>query len=256
MDATLLANLPDQAFAFALLLARIGCACMMLPGIGEAELPAMLRAGFAVAISALLLPAISPLVPAIPANGVAAGFMVVAEVVTGLWFGWLTRLLILALPIAGQVIGSLAGWSNVLQPDAVMGGQASAISRALALAAPVALLASGLHALPLAALAGSYRLIPPGALLPAADSLQQVVAAMGVAFALVLRLAAPFVLGGMIWQAALALLSRLVPQLQVYFVAMPGQILGGVLLLAVLGSAMLTLWLQGARAGFLSLPGA
>ncbi len=113
-----------------------------------------------------------------------------------------------------------------------------------------------MHALPLAALAGSYRLIPPGALLPAADSLQQVVAELGVAFALVLRLAAPFVLGGMIWQAALALLSRLVPQLQVYFVAMPGQILGGVLLLAVFGSAMLTLWLQGARAGFLSLPGA
>ncbi len=256
MPPDLLANLPDQAFAFALLLARTGCACMMLPGIGEAELPAMVRAGFAVALSALLLPVVSPLVPAIPANGMGAGFMVVAEVVTGLWFGWLTRLLILALPIAGQVIASLAGWSSVLQPDAVMGGQASAISRALALAAPVALLASGLHALPLAALAGSYRLIPPGALLPAADSLQQVVAAMGVAFALVLRLAAPFVLGGMIWQAALALLSRLVPQLQVYFVAMPGQILGGVLLLAVLGSAMLTLWLQGAHAGFLLLPGA
>ena len=256
MEADLLADLPDQAFAFALLLARIGCACMMLPGIGEAELPAMLRAGFAVALSVLLLPAILPLVPAIPPSGLDAGLMVVAEVMTGLWFGWLTRLVILALPIAGQVIASLAGWSSVLQPDAVMGGQASAISRAFALAAPVALLASGLHALPLAALAGSYRLIAPGALLPAADSLAQVVTALGTAFALVLRLAAPFVLGGMIWQAALALLSRLVPQLQVYFVAMPGQILGGVALLAMLGSAMLAIWLAGARAGFALLPGA
>ncbi len=255
MDADLLADLPHQAFAFALMLARIGCACMMLPGIGEAEVPAMLRAGFAVALSALLLPGVAPLVPAIPAGGVDTGLMVVAEVVTGLWFGWLTRLLVLALPMAGQVIASLAGWSSVLQPDAVMGNQASAISRALTLAAPVALLASGLHALPLAALAGSYRLIAPGTLLPAADSGEQAIAALGVAFALVARLAAPFVLGGMIWQAALGLLTRLVPQLQVYFVAMPGQILGGVLLLAVLGSAMLAVWLQGARAGFALLPG-
>ena len=255
MDADLLATLPDQAFAFLLLLARIGCACMMLPGLGEAELPATVRVGFAVAMSVLLLPGVAPLVRAIPASGIETASMVVAEVVTGVWFGWLARLLVLALPIAGQVVASLAGWSNVLQPDAVMGGQASAISRALALAAPVALLASGLHALPLAALAGSYRLIAPGALLPAADSAQQVIAAMGTAFVLVLRLAAPFVLGGMIWQAALGLLARLVPQLQVYFIAMPGQILGGVLMLMVLGSAMLATWLQETRAGFALLPG-
>ena len=256
MDPDLLAALPDQAFAFVLLLARTGCACMMLPGIGEAELPGTVRAGFAIALTALLLPAVAPLVPVIPPSIVDTGFMVVAEVVTGLWFGWLARLLILALPIAGQVIAGLAGWSNVLQPDAVLGGQASAISRAFALAAPVALLASGLYALPLAALAGSYRLIAPGTLLPAADSAEQVITAMGVAFALVLRLAAPFVLGGLIWQAALALLSRLVPQLQVFFVAMPGQILGGVLLLALLGSAILEIWLRDVRTGFSLLPGA
>ena len=255
MGPDLLAVLPTEAFAFALLLARTGCACMLLPGIGEAELPATVRAGFAVALSVLLLPVVEPLVSTLPSRPPAAALMVAAEVATGLWLGWLTRILVLALPMAGQVIAGLAGWSNVLQTDALLGGQVSALSRAWALAATVALLASGLYALPLAALAGSYRLIAPGALLPAADSAQQVVAALGAATALVLRLASPFVLGSMVWHSALALLARLVPQLQVYFMAMPGQILGGVLLLAVLASALLAGWLGEMRSGFALLPG-
>ena len=255
MGPDLLATLPEEAFAFALLLARTGCACMLLPGLGEAELPATVRAGFAMALSVLLLPVIAPLVGAMPARPAQAALMVAAEVATGLWLGWLTRILVLALPMAGQVIAGLAGWSNVLQNDALLGGQVSALSRALALAAPVALLASGLHALPLAALAGSYRLIPPGSLLPAADSAQQVIAAMGTASSLVLRLASPFVLGSMIWHTALALLARLVPQLQVYFVALPGQILGGVALLGLLASATLVVWLGEMRGGFALLPG-
>ena len=62
MEATLLDALPGEAFALVLVLARIGCACMLLPGIGEAELPATVRAGFAIALSALLLPIVSPLI--------------------------------------------------------------------------------------------------------------------------------------------------------------------------------------------------
>ena len=44
--ADLLTQLPVWAFGFVLVLARCGCACMLLPGIGEVELPATIRAGF------------------------------------------------------------------------------------------------------------------------------------------------------------------------------------------------------------------
>ena len=95
--------------------------------------------------------------------------MIAAEVITGLWLGWLARLLVLALPVAGQFISYMLGVANVLQPDPELGGQATPIARLFALAAPLAILVSGLYAMPLAALAGSYRLIPAGTLLPAAD---------------------------------------------------------------------------------------
>ena len=103
--------------------------------------------------------------------------MVAAEVITGLWIGWLARLLVLALPVAGQFIAYMLGVANVLQPDPELGGQATPIARLFAVAAPLAILVTGLYALPLAALAGSYRLIPPGTLLPAADTAETAVRA-------------------------------------------------------------------------------
>ena len=120
----------------------------------------------------------------------------------------------------------------------------------------MALFASGLYALPLAALAGSYRLIAPGTLLPVADSAPGAVAAVGEAFALALRLAAPFIVAGLLWQCALGLLARLVPNLQVFAASLPGQILLGLVLLALLAAGMVAAWQDQLRTAFGAAAGA
>jgi len=254
-DAALLAALPGWAFAFVLVLARTGAAIMLLPGLGEADPPAIVRAGFAIALTVLVVPAIAPLVPAVPIGTAAAAAMVAAEVVTGLWLGWLARMLVMALPIAGQLLSYMLGVSNVLQLDPELGAQTTALGRLFSLAVPVAVLSSGLYALPVAALAGSYRLIPPGALLPAGAGTDVAVRAMADGFSLALRLASPLVIASLVWHVAAALLARLVPRVQVYFLALPGQILGGLVLLAALAASILAAWQEAVRAGFDALPG-
>jgi flagellar biosynthetic protein FliR len=250
-----LATLPAWAFAFVLVLGRIGAALTLLPGLGEAAPPAMLRAGLAVGITALLLPGIMPLIPHLPADVPTVAGMIAAEVVTGLWLGWLARLLVLALPIAGQFIAFMLGVSNVLVTDPELSGQSSALEQLFSLAAPLAVLISGLYAVPLAALAGSYHVIAPGALLPAGDGTMVAVRAVGQCFALALQLASPFVLAAIVWNVVIGLVARLVPNVPVYFVALPGQILGGLVLLAALGGALIATWLDAAGAGFARLPG-
>ncbi len=131
----------------------------------------------------------------------------------------------------------------------------TALGRMFSLAAPVLVLSSGLYALPVSALAGSFRLIAPGALLPAPDGTETAVRAAAEAFALALRLAAPLVAASIIWHVATGLLTRLIPRVQVYFLALPGQILGGLLLLAVLSAALLGAWREAVEAGFAALPG-
>ncbi len=254
-DAAFLAALPGWSFAFMLVLARVSAAVMLLPGLGEAEVPPMLRAAIAVALTLVLLPVVSTLLPAVPAGGLVALLLVAGEVGIGLWLGWLARLLVLALPMAGQVVAGMIGLANVLQPDAALGPQNSALGRLFSLAAPVAIMAAGLHMLPIAALEGSYHVLPPGLALPHDAAVEAVVTAVSGSFALALRLAAPFVLAAIVWNLALGILSRLVPQLQVFFAAMPGQILGGFLLLGLLAGGALTAWLGAVREGFAALPG-
>jgi flagellar biosynthetic protein FliR len=253
--ATVLADLPAWAFAAILLIARIGTACTLLPGIGEAELPATVRVLFACAFAALVFPTVMPLMPPVPQDVPRTVLMVAAEVFNGLWLGWLARLMMLALPMAGQLVAIAIGTTNVLQPDAMLGGGASALSRMLGLAAPVLVMAAGLHALPLTALAGSYQLVPPGQFLPVAETTDAFVGAVGEAFALALRLAAPFLMAAMLFHASLGLIARLVPQLQTYFAAVPGQIAGGLALLGIAILAISNAWLDAAQHGLAAMPG-
>lgn len=252
-EQELLSTLPDLALAFMFVLCRTGTVVMLMPGLGEAEPPPMVRAGFALSLTLLLLPSVAPLIPkAAPGIGLVA--MLAGELFAGLVLGWLARLPALALAMAGAIISYMTGLTSVLQPDPALGGQSAALSRALSLAVPVIVLSSGLYALPLSALAGSYQVIPPGGAIDgsATDAIQQAISA---SFALSIRLAAPFLLAGVVLQAGLGLLARLAPQLQAYSAAVPGQILGGVALLGVLSAPFLSTWTETLRAAWSVLPG-
>lgn len=250
-----LADLPSYAYVFVMVLARVGSAATLLPGVGEAELPATIRAGLAIALTVLLVPVLQPAMPPLPAGPIALLGDLAAEIATGVWMGWLVRIAAQALQVAGQIIASVSGLSNVLQPDAVLGGQNSVVAHAMGLAAPVLILAGDLHQLPLRALAGSYEVVAAGRFLPAAETAEHAMRAVAAAFALAFQLAGPIVLASIVWQFALGLLSRLVPQLQVFFTAMPGQIGGGLVLLAMLGGGILAVWQEAMRATLSTLPG-
>lgn len=238
----LIGSVPEWAFALMLIISRVGSVCMLLPGLGEAEVPMNIRAGMALLLTILVLPLLAPGLPAMPGSSISLLGWIAGEIMIGLWLGWLARLPMLALPIAGQFAAGALGLSNVLQPDPLLGPQASALSRLFGLVAPVLLLTSGLYVLPLTALVTSYRLFVPGAWLTGGDLALSVTDAVSDSLALSLQLGGPFIAAGIVWQLVLGVVARLVPQLQVYFVAMPGQIMGGLVLLALMSAGMLESW--------------
>lgn len=251
-ETQLLAELPEWAFAFVLVLARCSMTVMLMPGLGEAEPPAMVRAGVALGLVALVLPGVG--IVAEPASGWQVGMMVGAELFCGGVLGWLARLFALSLAMAGQVMSYMLGLSNVVQLDVTL-GQSSALMRLFSLVAPLLVLTTGLWMLPVAALNGSYALVPPGHFLPMADTMQAVIDAVSTSFGLGIQLAAPFIFATIVWQVALGLTSRLIPHLQIYFAALPGQIIGGLALMALLTGGMLDAWSEAARSSLAALPG-
>ena len=253
-EEALLSGLPGLTFAFILVLCRTGAVVMLLPGLGEIEPPPTVRIGLSLAITVLVLPVVAPLVPNLP-EGWGGLRMVIAEVMTGLVLGWLAKLPTLALTMTGAIASTMMGLSSVVQPDPALGGQSSAIARLLGLVAPLLVLSTGLYALPLSALVGSYQLIPPGTFIPSGPLAETVLQGVSTTLALSIQLSAPFLFAGLLVQAGLGLLARLVPQLQVFTAAIPGQILGGFVLLGLMSAPLLSTWSDAIVTAWSALPG-
>ncbi|MDI1343586.1 MAG: flagellar biosynthetic protein FliR, partial [Pseudolabrys sp.] len=101
--------LPMLAAAFLLTFARVGTMVMMMPGIGEMNMPARVRLTIALMLTAILLPAhqaaytinLSALGPVI--------LMLFQEIVIGAVLGLTARLAISGLQVAGSVIAQHLG---------------------------------------------------------------------------------------------------------------------------------------------------
>ena len=242
----MLEALPGLAFQAVLLVARLGGAVLLLPGLGEQDVPASIRLAVLLALVAVLLPGLAPGLPALPAEVPELLRLILTETAVGLWLGMLARLVTLALGQAGQLIGLMVGLASPLQADPVLGAQSVATGRLFSLLAVVLVLSTGLYGVPLRALAESYSALPPGAPLPLGWGAEGVAQAVAESVGLALRLAGPLVLAAMLGNFAFGLLARLAPQVQVFTLVAPGQILAGLLLLALVLPAMVAVWLRAA----------
>ena len=229
----------------AIVFTRITGTVMLLPGFGEVSVPPSIRVAISAALTIIIFPVVSSGLPSVPEAPFALGALLANELVIGLYLGWLIKVVALALPMAGQIISYQIGLSSVIVPDQQLGAQSTLLSSAFGLAVPALIFGSGLVSLPVMALAHSYRLMPAGMLIHAPDMVQLAVIFSAEEFGLALRLAAPFLVAGLMWQVGLAIMARLVPQIQVFFVAAPGQILGGLTLLSLLCMTLIMIWEQG-----------
>ncbi|MBS0995290.1 flagellar biosynthetic protein FliR [Gluconobacter cerinus] len=260
--------LTEWALAFVLVLCRTGATVMVMPGLGEQSLPMMIRAGIALTLTFLILPLVLPLLNTSQLDTVgpiALAGMISVELFAGLLIGWIARLITMALPIAGQMIAMFIGISSVLQPDPDLGSSSSAPARFMNLLAPLILLITGAYLLPIHAVIGSYSLIPPGGALMnhaavphwpiLGDAARSIIQMTGKAFTLGLELSAPFLILSLVWEMMLGIMTRLLPNLQIYNAANPLQMLGGIALLGLTLQAMLTVWQGQAFDVLRALPG-
>jgi flagellar biosynthesis protein FliR len=251
----LLHALPTLGFGFMLVVARVGTTLLTGPGLGETEIPATVRIALAVVLSALVYPLVQTHLPPLPEAVPELIGLLGLEIIVGAWLGFMTRVLVMALAIAGDIMSFMIGLSSVLQIDPSLGVQVPALQRMMALMAIALLFVSGLYVLPIEAVVGSYAVIRPGSAFDAGGAAQLVTRAVADSFGLALRLAAPFVITCLVWQTALGFISRLVPNIQVHVVSAPAQILGGLMLLSVAIAIVLENWSAGMQQAFSLLPG-
>jgi flagellar biosynthetic protein FliR len=234
--------LPQIAAIFILMFARIGTMVMLMPALGETMVPARLRLGVALALTLMFFPLLSvdfrvemtlPALLRMLAGELAVGFVIGA---TG-------RLLMSGLQVAGTVIANQLGLGFVTTIDPSMGQQGAIFSGFLALLAVTLIFAADLHHLIIAAMFDSYRLFAPGGIPSAGDAAALITKTVAGAFLIAIQISAPFLVFGLIFNAGLAVLSKLMPQMQVFFIALPATIMIGLLLFAAVIATMMAVWL-------------
>jgi flagellar biosynthetic protein FliR len=247
--AALLAHLPVDAFLAFAVLCRVGAFFMTAPAFGDFSLSPRLRLAAAFAVAAALAPAAAAEFPRpAGAGGLSVLLPLIAgEILVGAFLGLCARVMMSALNVAGQIIALQSGLSLAQVFDPSQQLQGAIIGGFLAVLGTTMIFATGLHHVLLTALADSYVLIAPGRLPETGDLSALVVGALSNAFSLGLRLAAPFVLFGLVFYAGAGALNRLMPQAQVFFMLLPANIAIAILLLMLATGLIMTTFLGAFR---------
>jgi flagellar biosynthetic protein FliR len=246
--------LPDVTVVFLLMFARIGGLVMLMPGIGDRTVPARARLGLALLLTLVFYPMNAGRYPDdIAADPTGMIILFIGEIVVGVALGLLARMLVSAAATAGTVIAFQIGLSFSQTVDPTQGQQGVIFGSFMALTGTVLIFVLDLHHILIAGLAGSFDVFPPGAPIMAGDMAMLATETLAGAFRVGVQIAAPFIVFGLLLSLGLGVLAKLIPQMQVYFVAMPMQIWLGLLLFALLFSTMMAWYMGRLEDGFLRL---
>jgi len=234
--------LPEAAYLYLLIFARVGTMLMLIPALGEQVIPARMRLSFALALALLLYPMISPTLPRLPVELVDTLELLFHEIAVGLILGAIARLVVMGTQVAGSVIAFQTGLSVAQAADPTNGGiQGAIIGSFLSFLGITLIFATDLHHVALAAIHDSYVIFSPTTPLMFDDAAQLAIQTVSGAFVIGVQMSAPFIVFGLVFYLGVGILSRLMPQLQVFFIAMPATISVGLILLAIL-LAMIMGW--------------
>lgn len=236
--------LNQYAWIGVLLFARLGAVLMVAPAWGEQSTPTMMRLGVAVLITASLAPTLAGAAPRMPVQFTAAIPMVVSEVLIGLILGLGARLMMSALQVAGATVGIASGLGFAQQVDPIASQPSAIFSGFFSLLGVVMIMAAGLHRVMIEAAADSYTIFPPGAFPPIGDASTFVIDAVSNSFRLGIQIAAPVLIFSLVFNVALGLISRLIPQVQIFMTAMPLSVMMSLAVLALGFGGGMMIWLQ------------
>lgn len=236
--------LGGSLFAFLLVFVRLGAAFMVMPALGEQFVSARIRLLFALTAAFLVAPVLQGTLPARPATPADIAGLIVQEALVGLFIGTLARIMLSALETAGMVIANQLGLAAAQAFNPAMAAPGNPISGLLGILALLLIFATDLHHMLILAVVDSYTLFQPGQAMPMGDAAQLMARTVAKSFLIGMQMAAPFVVIGLMFYLGLGLVSRLVPQIQVFFVSVPIQIMFGLLLLSLSLSALMLFWLS------------
>jgi flagellar biosynthetic protein FliR len=207
---------------------RASAFLLVLPFFSMANFPVTMR----VAVGALMALLIAPLQPAFPMGRldfISLLGVMIQEVSVGLLLGFVTRLIFYTVELAGNVISSEIGLNlaSILDP---MSQQSSQITGTVLLfLATVVMLTLNLHHWMLLGFERTYTVLPIGGAHLNSALFETIVAQTSRIFTLALQISAPVMAASFVITLVFAMLSRAVPQMNIFTEMYGFRVAGGLI---------------------------
>ena len=229
----LLAQYGEQQVAtFFLVLARISPLFLLAPLFSSQLFPGRARGIAAVGI-AFGLSGVVGRGGAVPEDAITYGGLIFKEILVGLAYAYILGALFAAVSAAGSLLDTLIGFNYGSLIDPVTGSQSSVLGQMYALIGVLVFIAIGGDGWVIQGVARTYELVP----LLDAPAIGSLVGGVQLAFAGIsssaLEICAPILLAMTITDAAFGVVSRVVPQLNVFAVGFPAKVFVGLVLIGV-----------------------
>jgi len=224
---------PAQVSAFFLVLTRVAPLFVLAPMFSSSMVPARVRTVIAVALALGL----EPLAAAgrhIPTAPLPVAGLALEQLLIGGALAFAVAATYAAVQAAGTFLDAISGFSFGAQLNPLTGSQDASLSRLYALVGTAIFIAVGGDAWVLRGLARTFKLAPLGSGVNLTDITVGSLSAFGAIFTAAIEIAAPVMLAVLVTDIAFGMVSRVVPQLNVFAVGFPVKI--GVAVIAVTAS--------------------
>lgn len=238
-----------NVYAFLLIFVRIGAFFLIASGFSAGQVSPRIRLLIALAVSFILTPTLIDKLPPMPSHPVLLVALILGEFVIGAMIGSVVKILFSAMQVAGTITSFVSAMANALVFDPISESQSAIVAGFLGTIAIVLLFVTNLHHVMLQALVDSYTLFEPGKLPPIGDIAELITRQVAGAFSLGVQLAAPMIVVAFTYYLGLGLLTRLEPNIPIFFVGLPLQILMALVTLMITVPAISLYFLDRANEG-------
>jgi flagellar biosynthetic protein FliR len=228
-----MSDVDEHILALFLQFCRIGGCFLFAPGFSSPRVPVNVRLFVAMGLTAALAPLLQQELLSVLAGLTKEQqvYMIFTELFIGASIGLMARFFFLALQFAATAISNFIGLAGIPGVPLEEGDTGSPLATLVSSAAVMIIFAMGLHIEMLIAIMDSYQVIRPGGPLAVEALTFSVVGVVSETSMLALRLAAPFLVYGVIVNFALGMGNRFAQHLSVYHATTGVVILGGFLLM-------------------------
>jgi flagellar biosynthetic protein FliR len=227
----------DEFWVFLQVLARFSSLVAIAPVFGARQIPPQVKVGLTLVLSVALTPLVASSFPhaGIPGNMYDMISTLVLQAAVGLIMGFVASLVLSAFQIGGSLLDLQVGFTMAQTFNPNENETAAPLNQFQYYYALLLFLLANGHHLVITALARSFAMLPASALdLTTGHHLQMISDITFGALVNGAKIAVPTCAVLFILDVAFALMSRAMPQLNIFFVGMPAKVIVGLLVIGVL----------------------